>query len=104
MAVIRAGSVFIFREVLLYFLVTGKESLVQTQKAKWIGRLEEVRGTYFQTGVGLENSSQKENPTAPANEMRRRLSTFDVSSFPKAAASGHVAPVFQRGTLSATKT
>lgn len=103
MAVIRAGSVFIFREVLLYFLVTGKESLVQTQKAKWIGRLEEVRGTYFQTGVGLENSSQKENPTAPANEMRR-LSTFDVSSFPKAAASGHVAPVFQRGTLSATKT
>lgn len=44
------------------------------------------------------------NPTAYADETRRRLSAFDTSSFLKASLSGHVAPIFTKGNLSAIKT
>ena len=40
-----------FCEVLFNFPVRVKESLVHTEKAKWIGRLAEGKDTY-QDGVG----------------------------------------------------
>lgn len=97
-----------FNQVLLDFPVTGKESLGHREKAKWIGSLAKARDTFkLRWGSSLSDLKLcflEWRPHCYASEALRRLSSLDMSSCPKAAAHGHMAPIFPVSNLHASKT
>lgn len=97
-----------FYQVLLDFPVTGKESLGHKEKAKWTGSLAKAKDTFkLRWGSSLSDLKLcflEWRPHCYASEALRRLSSLDMSSCPKAAAHGHMAPIFPVSNLHASKT